>query len=353
MRGELELNLRFRSLLISDTDWLTETVNDPEAAKYSLSVYPKTQHEVEEFVKKDLENNEAKNVVAELDGEPAGCVSVWGRTSGRDRHVAWLAIFVRRKCWGKSVGSALMEEAIRIAKDSGFRRLVLGVFEGNERAIRLYRKFGFKNEGYEKDEVYIDGSWRKSFIMDLEIAPCKPRLKITPSAHATKQSLGRSLGIQVRQLENRDLEALNKLHNCRESTKSSYRIPPTTREETKRWYEGIKSQEEKYCLACFKNSKLLGYLQFRTYRLPFPCLKFEEAIVDMSQEPCEAAESLVEAIKGFRERYWYRSIFAYVPETSVSVTDALEHQGFKRTGAMKNYYFIDGYYVDAPVYGYP
>jgi RimJ/RimL family protein N-acetyltransferase len=347
------VKLQFRSLLLSDAGWLTEIVNDPDAAKYLLSVYPITQHDVAEFLKKDLESNEAKHIVAELDGEPAGTVSIWWRTAGRDRHVAWLGIDVRTKHWGKGVGSGLMQEAIRVAKELGFRKMTLGMFEGNERAIRLYMKFGFRKEAYEKDEVWIDGSWRTGFIMGLELAPCKPRLKSSQIKHtAKKQFLAPDAAISTRQLEDHDLDEVNRLQNCKYSTRSSFRVPPFTKEQTKQWYEGIKAQENKYCFASFSSDKLLGYVQFKASALPFPCLRFEEIIVDANQKPYETATTLVEAIKNFKERYWYHRIFSFVPETNDPIVNALENQGFKKTGAIKNHYFIDGYYVNAAVYGY-
>jgi hypothetical protein len=96
----------------------------------------------------------------------------------------------------------------------------------------------------------------------------------------------------------------------------------------------------------------LGYLHFKVSRLPFPCLKFEEILVDVHQEPNKAAEALIETIKGFKERHRYHSIFAYVPETSTAVTDGVINHGFKKTGAMKDYYFTDGYYVNVAVCSY-
>jgi RimJ/RimL family protein N-acetyltransferase len=354
VHGDSTLQLRFRNLLVSDADWLTEIVNDPEVAKYSLSVYFRTEHEVEEFVKKDLEDNETKHIVAELDGEPAGDASIWWRTAGRDRHVAWLGISVRRKHWGKGVGSGLMKEILPFARESGFRKLMLGVFEGNERALNLYTKFGFRREAYEREAVYIDGSWRKHLIMGLELAPCKPKLEATSVMYSAAKSPGRrEARIQIRQLENHDLDEINRLQNSAESTKSSHRISPVTKEESRRWYEGIKSDGGKYCFACFEGDRLLGYLQFRTYLLPFACLRFEEVIVDEAKEITEVAEALVEAVRGFRERYCYHKIFGYVPETSMQIASALEHQRFKKMGAMKDYYLIDGHYVDVGVHEYP
>jgi hypothetical protein len=119
------------------------------------------------------------------------------------------------------------------------------------------------------------------------------------------------------------------------------------------WYEKINSEQRKYCLACFKEDVLLGYLYFTSQTLPFPNLRFEETIVDINGEPSETAEALVAAVKDFKERYWYRRIFAALPETSSTIVDALEHNGFKKSGAVNSYYYIDGAYVDMAVYEYP
>lgn len=48
----LALVLTFRCLLASDINWLTENANDPEAAKYAISIYPIAEHEVGEFLMK-------------------------------------------------------------------------------------------------------------------------------------------------------------------------------------------------------------------------------------------------------------------------------------------------------------
>lgn len=146
---------------------------------------------------------------------------------------------------------------------------------------------------------------------------------------------------------------MHRLQNCPESTKSTFRLPPITKEETKKWYEKLNSDEGKHCLACSNGGKLVGYLHFRAGRHPFPCLKTEEILVDMNQEPDKAAEALIEVLKDFKERYWYRRIFAYTPETNVPITRALVTRGFKKSGALKDYYLIDGCYVNGAVYAYP
>lgn len=54
------MKMKFRCLLSSDACWLTEMGNDPEAAKYAISIYPRTEHETEDSVKRELDDHEAR-----------------------------------------------------------------------------------------------------------------------------------------------------------------------------------------------------------------------------------------------------------------------------------------------------
>jgi len=346
--------LKFRNLSTEDAGWVTESWNDPEAAKYWM-IFPLTEHEVKEWITKILEEAREKHIVAELNSEPVGSVSVEPET-GRCRHVAWLGIFVRRKHWGKGVGSALMTEAIKLAKGLGCRKLVLGTTEGNERAISLYKKFGFEIEAYKSEYNYVDGSWRKEYFMGLELAPCEPQMCQSTLPQSRKTSgfaKSTEKNINIRQLMDRDLEEVWRLQNCPESTKSSNKIPPITKGETQRWYERLKSREGKFCFACFEDSQLLGYVQFRAGPLDCPHINFEEIIVDVNGRPLETADALISAVKDFKDRYRCRRVFAFIPQTSTAIIKALENHGFRNTRAIKSYYFIDGHYVNRMFYESP
>ena len=63
------------------------------------------------------------------------------------RHVATLGIAVAADRRGGGVGSALLAEALRWARSAGVERIVLSVYPDNTRAIALYRRFGFVEEG--------------------------------------------------------------------------------------------------------------------------------------------------------------------------------------------------------------
>jgi RimJ/RimL family protein N-acetyltransferase len=63
------------------------------------------------------------------------------------RHVATLGMAVAPDRRGQGVGTALMEAAIGWATLTGVEKLELSVFPDNARAQRLYRRFGFVEEG--------------------------------------------------------------------------------------------------------------------------------------------------------------------------------------------------------------
>ncbi len=65
------------------------------------------------------------------------------------------------------VGSALMNYAIQWAKKQGVEKIILGVFSPNKRAFQMYRKFGFKVEGWLKHEHILKGRYADEYRMAL------------------------------------------------------------------------------------------------------------------------------------------------------------------------------------------
>ena len=60
--------------------------------------------------------------------------------------------------------------AIRESKKlNNKEKLVLSCFSTNERAIHLYKKFGFKVIGIRKKQFYMDSTYYDEILMDLWI----------------------------------------------------------------------------------------------------------------------------------------------------------------------------------------
>ncbi|MCK4482739.1 GNAT family N-acetyltransferase [Candidatus Bathyarchaeota archaeon] len=343
------MKLKLRSVGVEDAKWITEVINTPEVAGYLGFIYPRTEHEVEEQLKSAVKEEDRKRIIAELDNTSVGYLDV-GPEKGRTRHIAWLGIYVKREYWGKGIGAALMREAIRVAKDYGCRRLMLSVFEGNERALKLYQKMGFTVESTLAESVYIDGQWRGNVIMGLNLASTNPRISKLPKQSIINEE--ENLKPPIRQLMDDDLNEISRLQNCLESTKSTSRIPPISKEKTKEWYEQLDTTKGIFCYGCFNQQKLLGYIQYSAAPPPSKKILIEETLVDVNENPTMTAENLTMAILEFQKRYGYRKVVVEIPKTSF-LTQVFEKYGFKKTGAWKGYYFIDDHYVDALSYAYP
>ena len=86
--------------------------------------------------------------IAELDGRRAGCLLMWTLddyfSKHSSAHVSVLA--VAREAEGRGVGTALMLHAEAWARARGHARMTLNVFEGNNRARRLYERAGLTSE---------------------------------------------------------------------------------------------------------------------------------------------------------------------------------------------------------------
>lgn len=339
------MNVKFRSSCIEDSKWITEALNKPEVAEYLIMINPLTEHEVKEELKNVVKKEDRKSIVAELDDIPVGIVTV-RPGKGRMRHVSRVGMYVKKEFWGKGIGTALMKEAIRVAKDYGYRRILLGAYEGNERAFNLYRKLGFETEFVLAEQVYLDGKWRGSRRMSLDLADSMPRIA-KPSEMSIKE---KAESLAVRQFFDDDLSEINRLQNCTESTKSSSRIPPISREKSKEWYESLSRLKNQYCYGCFRDKKLLGYIRFSTSPQPFAIMWIDEFIVDVNENPVKSADDLASALLAFQKRYAYRKIVGQIPLTNVVLTAAFEKQSFRKAGTSKGNYFIDEHYVDSVTY---
>ena len=93
---------------------------------------------------------DAAVLVAEVDGELAGRLSLARDPNPASHHVADLGLMVDIRFRRQGVGRALLEAAVEWAPEHGIAKLELHVFPWNEPAIALYESFGFEREGYRR-----------------------------------------------------------------------------------------------------------------------------------------------------------------------------------------------------------
>jgi putative acetyltransferase len=90
---------------------------------------------------------QSASIVAVAEGRVIGNLGVARESHPVTRHVASLGMLVAGDWRSRGVGSALLAEAFRWARWAGVEKLALTVYPENDRARRLYQKFGFVEEG--------------------------------------------------------------------------------------------------------------------------------------------------------------------------------------------------------------
>ena len=107
------------------------------------------------------------DLVAEIAGEVVGSAGLFSvGLAVRRRHVVGLGISVGKAHQGRGVGRALMQALVDYAdRWAGILRIELVVWADNERAIALYRKFGFELEGRMRGHALRNGRYDDAVSM--------------------------------------------------------------------------------------------------------------------------------------------------------------------------------------------
>jgi RimJ/RimL family protein N-acetyltransferase len=104
-------------------------------------------------------------LVAEADGEVVGNILVSVDRGVSTEHIGTLSITIADEWRDVGIGTVLVETAQRWAREHGLRKLSLGVFPENERAIAVYTKRGFVREGLRRQQYRSGHAFRDEVLM--------------------------------------------------------------------------------------------------------------------------------------------------------------------------------------------
>lgn len=160
-----------RKMTLEDTELYHKWRNDMDvmySTNPALDVYPleDTRSFVEHVI---LGSNTAKGyiMVDKSDKQPLGIISLI-QIDYKNRNAECIIDIGEKEYWGKGYG----EEGMKLLLDYAFyemnlHRVSLKVFSFNERAIQLYYKLGFKQEGSSRESLFRDGKWHDMVHMGL------------------------------------------------------------------------------------------------------------------------------------------------------------------------------------------
>lgn len=123
----------------------------------------------EDFEKLIFEDGVAeKNIflVAEVEGKIVGYTRCEGSKLSRFSHRAGFGICILKEYWGHGIGKVMIENILIYACAAGIKKISLTVVQTNTKAIQLYKKYGFLEEGLLiNDRIHKDGNYYNTVIM--------------------------------------------------------------------------------------------------------------------------------------------------------------------------------------------
>lgn len=136
---DAEIVLDFSRKMYSETDFMTLTVSEAQRMDVKRE---------RAFLKDRLADSGAIMIAAYHNGKIVAncsvrCMDEWQKL----RHRAEFGLSVLNEYWGLGLGSILMEHIVEFATEAGYEQIELETVRTNERAIALYKKFGFEQTG--------------------------------------------------------------------------------------------------------------------------------------------------------------------------------------------------------------
>ncbi|KAF5382486.1 hypothetical protein D9615_002997 [Tricholomella constricta] len=161
--------LRFRAYQPSDQTNLLALYNDPRVAvNISHGFIIPISIDRFDHVLKMVKESVMFCILEELDGGAFVGFTTFLPVSGhKDRNATWgiaLSHDHWHKGYGWEVGNFMVDYAFRHLAS---HRVSLTVVDGNDRAIALYKKIGFVEEGRSRKLVWVAGGWRDLIHMGI------------------------------------------------------------------------------------------------------------------------------------------------------------------------------------------
>ena len=166
--------IEIRKVKISDAKDILEYFKIIGGKTDNLSFGPEgipiTIEAEEEYIKNILNSKNQLFLVAVDGKEIVGTATFSGLNGMRVAHRGEISVAVKKSMWGKHIASRFIDELIRFAKyDLKAEVISLEVRSDNDRAIALYKKFGFEKIGTFEAFMKINGKDVSFDIMRLDL----------------------------------------------------------------------------------------------------------------------------------------------------------------------------------------
>jgi RimJ/RimL family protein N-acetyltransferase len=164
-------HVRLRAICRADLERLRGFVNDPDVMQFSNVYRPISDSQQDAWFEGICRDKDS--VWYAIDVERAGETRLIGTCCllGFDWPSRLAELRVRigdRSAWGQGFGREAVALLLSYGfKDLGLERIWLRVYSGNQRALRLYRRLGFREEGTLRQAAVVAGNREDVVLMGL------------------------------------------------------------------------------------------------------------------------------------------------------------------------------------------
>ncbi|MBU8907794.1 GNAT family N-acetyltransferase [Desertibacillus haloalkaliphilus] len=124
----------------------------------------RTVSEEKQFIEDMIKKNNMYTVI-EVNGEVMGIARIIRGELKMKSHTGIFRTWLRKDAQGKGIGSRVMEYSIQWGQQNQLHKICLTVFARNAVATKLYKKYGFIEEGVQREQVIINGSFDDEIFM--------------------------------------------------------------------------------------------------------------------------------------------------------------------------------------------
>ena len=163
--------VELRNAEVTDADALIEYLKITSGETPYLIREPEeiavTPEQERQFLQSKTESERELLLIALIDGKHIGnCALMQIAPYRRYAHRCAVAIALYQAYCGIGIGRMMLETVLQTAKELGYEQAELEVMAGNEAAIALYEKLGFRKYGtFPRNMKYPDGACDDAYWM--------------------------------------------------------------------------------------------------------------------------------------------------------------------------------------------
>lgn len=161
--------INLREIVVNDYQVFNELYKAIESESdfmlYEKDERKTTDNQQKVFLEKLASDASSTIVLAEVDCRIVGFIGIINEGPNKKKFSRYVAMGLLKDFHGKKIGSLLMESCVEFCRKQNVKRIELTVVKDNQKAISLYKKFGFEIEGIKKNSLYINDTFVDEYFM--------------------------------------------------------------------------------------------------------------------------------------------------------------------------------------------